>query len=355
MKILLVSFSINHSMGDNFKMTSRCLSQTGADVYVLTNVGLDKSILGTDKICNVRFDRKKPFDFMNPMSYLKILRFVRAVKFDVCFICSPHPANLFIYKIVDNKRIIPYVHDHIMHSGVAGIDAYALKLQLKKFYKCGPKVIVSCNYIKNDILKHGFITDSNRIEVNYLGLLDNLCHPKADFDKQIDVLFFGRIEYYKALDVLVEAGKSLPDVKFTIAGKGNLKEVFGIEQLPENFDHQNRYIPDDELAAMIQNAKVVVLPYRDATGTQTIQSIFYFKKPVIATSVGCFPEYITDGVDGIIVRPENADELKNAIAKIISDDILRIKMGSAGYKKLETIFSNEYITKRYLEIFESVR
>lgn len=354
MKILIVSFSINHSMGDNFKMTARCLSQTDNEVYVLTNEGLDKSVLGTENICNVRFDRKKPFDFVNPLSYLKILRFVRSVKFDVCFLCSPHPANLFIYNIVDNKKIIPYVHDHIMHSGVGGIDAYALKLQLKKFYNCSPKVIVSCDYIKNDILKHGFIKDPDRIEVNYLGLLDNLCHPKADYDKQIDVLFFGRIEYYKALDVLVEAGKSLPGVKFTIAGKGNLKEVFGIEQLPENFDHQNRYIPDDELAAMIQNAKVVVLPYRDATGTQTIQSIFYFKKPVIATSAGCFPEYITDGLDGVIIRPENADDLKNAIVHLLSDGELREKMGVAGYKKLETIFSNENITNRYLEIFESL-
>lgn len=353
MRILIVSFSVNGSMGDNFFMTTRQLSQEN-DVCVLTNKDIGLELLGTSNICNVRFDRKKLFDFINLTSYYEIYKYIKFHEFDICFICSPHPVNLFIYKIVDNRKIIPFVHDHILHSGVGILDAFFAKKQFKYYYNNSVKIIVSCDFVKKDILKHGLMKDESKIAVNYLGLLENLSFPEFDVKVDIDVLFFGRIEYYKGLDVLVEAGRQMANVKFVIAGRGDMKSVYGIGALPSNFEHINKYISDEELAVLIQRSKVVVLPYRDATGTQTIQSVFYYRKPVIATSVGCFPEYIEDGVDGIIVSKKDPFALRNAIDRLLEDEKLRLLMGCNGLIKLSTKFSNESISCRYMEIFDSI-
>ena len=94
------------------------------------------------------------------------------------------------------------------------------------------------------------------------------------------------------------------------------------------------------------------MPYRDATGTQVIQTGFYFEKPIIATNVGCFPEYISNSIDGIIVEKENPKELANAIDKLMFNDELRKGMGSKGKEKINTIFSNDSISKKYFEIFK---
>ena len=134
----------------------------------------------------------------------------------------------------------------------------------------------------------------------------------------------------------------------------NIKETFNINELPANCVHINHYISDKELAQYIQRSKLIVLPYRDATGTQTIQSVFYYKKPIIATSVGCFPEYITDQEDGIIVPSGSPTILSDAIEKLLVNEKKRKEMGINGNRKLSTIFNNKLITEQYIQIFKSV-
>ena len=353
MNLLIISFSINGSMGDNFKTITRDLSSK-VNTYVLTNHGINSEDLGTKNIYNISFNRSNKLDFINIYSYYKIAQYIKNIPYDVVFIYSPHPVNLFIYHIIDNKKIIPFVHDHILHSGVKKLDAFFLKKQLKYFYEKSAKIIVSCNWIKEDILEKQLMKDSTKIEVNYLGLLDNLCFNNIEDKNDIDILFFGRVEYYKGLDIFIEASKLLPHYKFIIAGKGNLKEIHNIDFLPKNCIHINKYIPDIDLAKYINSAKIIVLPYRDATGTQTIQSVFYYKKPIIATNVGCFPEYISDGKDGIIIKNESVDQLVNAINLLMSNTEKRFQMGNQGYQKLSTIFSNKEITNRYIQIFKSI-
>ena len=353
MKVLMISFSVNGAMGDNFKMIARNLSKL-CEVSVLTNKSVKPEDVGTDRICNVRFDRKMMVDFINPVSYCKIYRYIKETVFDVCFIYSPHPVNLFIYRIVSGKRIIIFIHDHVFHSGVGYFDACFLKPQYRDYYNRSAKIIVSCNFVKREILKLGLMKDEKKIAVNYLGLLDNLVCAKRKATLDIDVLFFGRIEYYKGLDILVEAGKQMKNVKFVIAGKGNMTQIFGMDCLPSNFEHLNRYIPDEELAGLIRHSKIIVLPYRDATGTQVIQSVFFYEKPVIVTNVGCFPEYVEDGVDGIVVPALDVVALQQALEKLLENTELRKTMGRNGFKKLSVKFSNDRITKEYISIFKSI-
>lgn len=72
MKVLMISFSVNGAMGDNFKMIARNLSKL-CEVSVLTNKSVKPEDVGTDRICNVRFDRKMMVDFINPVSYLSLI------------------------------------------------------------------------------------------------------------------------------------------------------------------------------------------------------------------------------------------------------------------------------------------
>ena len=340
-------------MGDNFKLVTKYLSKT-SDVHVLTNEGIIAKDLNTQNIFNIEFNRKRISNFINPISYYKIYKFIRSIQFDVAFILSPHPLNLYIYQIIDNTKIIPYVHDHIPHSGVKGLDAFFLKAQLKYFYTKSKKIIVSSEIIKKEIIEKGFIKETNRIEVNYLGLLENHLYPITKTEEIIDILFFGRIEYYKGLDILIKAAANLSKYNFHIIGKGDIKKVFNINTLPDNCIHINRYVTDHELAEYIQKSKVIVLPYRDATGTQTIQSIFYYNKPIIATNVGCFPEYISNGIDGLIVKKESVEELSKAIEYLLNENEHRKEMGDNGKKKLTTIFCNKDITNKYIQIFSKI-
>lgn len=351
MNILAISFSVNGSMGDNFFCLCRNMAKEN-HLRVITNVNIGPDKLGTTDVLNVRFDKKQPLDFINPVSFYQIYKYIHTYPYDVCFIYSPHPVNTFIYRIVNQRKLVQYVHDPVSHSGVSLINRFFFGVQYLDYYRNSGRIIVSCDAMKQLIAKERLVKDFNKVSVVYLGLLDNLNYPITETKQDIDVLFFGRIEYYKGLDVLAEAAKRLVDVKFVVAGKGDVESVFGMNGLPSNMEHINRYVPDDELARLIQRTKVAVFPYRDATGTQTIQSVYYYQRPVIVSAVGCFPEYVTDGVTGYVVPPCDAEALATAIRKVVCDDDLAAKMGRNGKEMLQTIFSNEKLNDEYISVFK---
>jgi glycosyltransferase involved in cell wall biosynthesis len=73
------------------------------------------------------------------------------------------------------------------------------------------------------------------------------------------------------------------------------------------------YLPDELLAACIDRANVVVLPYRSATQSAVVQTAFGRAKPVITTNVGGLAEAVEDGRTGLVVPPENPQALAEAI------------------------------------------
>lgn len=357
MKVLIVSFSVNGAMGDNFKLVTRYLRESNCKISVLTNIKTDLQSAKDFDVYEIPFNRENLFDFVNPKSYLRIFWITKKVKYDAVLFLSFHPVNLFLFKIIPANKVFFYLHDHEVHSGFPKFDTLFFKLQYKYLYSKNVVLIVSSNYMKKEILRKYSNLNPNRIKVIYLGLLDNLIFPiDKSLKEDIDVLFFGRIEYYKALDVLVNSYISNnQSYNCVIVGKGNLKKVFGIEHLPKSITHINDYVPDEDLAKYIQRAKLVVMPYRDATGTQVIQSVFYYGKPIVATKVGCFSEYISDGKDGFVVEKENEKALNEAIDLLLSDDELRKNMGNNAKEKVRQIFDNHKINHQFIKAFDNNR
>jgi glycosyltransferase involved in cell wall biosynthesis len=141
------------------------------------------------------------------------------------------------------------------------------------------------------------------------------------------------VEEYKGIDLLIDSiidlknsGKKL---RIMIAGTGSIEK--DIQEKVKDLDYItfiNRYVPDKELAELIAVSKIVVMPYKDATGTQAIQTANFYKKPVVASNKGCFPEYITDGVNGFIFNDYSIAGISKTILKLVDNEKL--------YKKMQT-------------------
>jgi glycosyltransferase involved in cell wall biosynthesis len=52
-----------------------------------------------------------------------------------------------------------------------------------------------------------------------------------------------------------------------------------------------------------------------------------FGKAVVATNVGCLPEYVQDGITGILVPPQDEEKLAQAIIRLLENDELRTRLG----------------------------
>jgi glycosyltransferase involved in cell wall biosynthesis len=75
------------------------------------------------------------------------------------------------------------------------------------------------------------------------------------------------------------------------------------------------------------------------------------QKPVVGTRVGGIPEVIEDGVTGFLVSPQAPIELADAVGRLVLDPELRKRMGEAGRRRVERLFSQNSHVDQTLSIY----
>ena len=81
---------------------------------------------------------------------------------------------------------------------------------------------------------------------------------------------------------------------------------------------------------------------------------FAFKKPVISTRSHGIPFTVQDDKTGILVEPENSEELSKAIIKLLQDDNLRERLGMCGYEFVHEECNCISMAKNSLRLYEKV-
>jgi glycosyltransferase involved in cell wall biosynthesis len=151
--------------------------------------------------------------------------------------------------------------------------------------------------------------------------------PQNTEVEKTSILFFGRISAYKGIEVLLAAMPAIfekfPDQKLVIAGQAvyDYKVDFEVvKQYENNITIIDRYITNNELVDLVNQAKFVVCPYLEATQSGVLMTTYALNTPVVATNVGAFSEYVTENVTGMLTEVGNVPDLANAIQTMLTDD-----------------------------------
>ena len=251
-----------------------------------------------------------------------LLLFLIKNKFDVIHLTWP--ANVYEFIIYMLKRkIILTVHDPFPHTG---LDTRIVRLRRKVAFRCVPHFIILNKAQREKFLSFYHLPSSAVIDsrlscYTYLNMVEQ---DMTTVPEQKYILFAGKISKYKGVEYLLEAMKKVhdtfPDIKLVVAGGG--KYHFDISEyaaLPY-IDIRNRFIPDEELVALMNKTQFMVCPYTDATQSGVIMSSFTFGTPVIATRVGGLPEMLGNGKYGMLVKEKDTDALYLGICSLLSDE-----------------------------------
>lgn len=139
------------------------------------------------------------------------------------------------------------------------------------------------------------------------------------------LLVFGRLFAYKGVDTALEAFRilqdKLPDAKLVVAGRGPLAALARSQQ---NVEVYEEYITDPDVDALLEGARLVLLPYKDATQSGVGLQAVAHGVPCVVSSTGALPELVPNSLPGLIVPPDDPVRLAEAIAAHIDhDDDLR--------------------------------
>ena len=251
-----------------------------------------------------------------------LLLFLIKNKFDVIHLTWPANVYEFIIYMLKRKMILT-VHDPFPHTG---LDTRIVRLRRKVAFRFVPHFIILNKAQREKFLSFyrlpsSAVIDSRLSCYTYLNMVEQ---DMTTVPEQKYILFAGKISKYKGVEYLLEAMKKVhdtfPDIKLVVAGGG--KYHFDISEyaaLPY-IDIRNRFIPDEELVALMNKTQFMVCPYTDATQSGVIMSSFTFGTPVIATRVGGLPEMLGNGKYGMLVKEKDTDALYQGICSLLSDE-----------------------------------
>ena len=157
--------------------------------------------------------------------------------------------------------------------------------------------------------------------------------PELTLDKP-SIIAMGRFYPQKGFDLLLRAFAELkdqyPDWTVTILGDGPLRpnlealrDALRLEDrvhLPGRVKHPHR---------VLMQADLFVLSSRSEGWPMALAEAMSCGLPVIATDCRCGPrEMIQDGVDGVLVPPEDVEGLATAMDQLMSDESERKRLAS---------------------------
>lgn len=183
--------------------------------------------------------------------------------------------------------------------------------------------------------------------------------PAQDYSKYDDgyVLFAGRISDEKGIGTLINAAKSLRDVRFVIAGEGpkldhyrSLASSAGLSNVEFKGYADSKLMED-----LLKGASCVVMPSVSYENLPLIiLEAFARGKPVVGSDCGGIPELVKDGETGYLFKPNDAASLAENLKKILVDSEIRRGMGRKARDLVSGIFSPDFHYTKIMSIYESL-
>ena len=195
---------------------------------------------------------------------------------------------------------------------------------------------------KLTVIRNGICTEPPRNAVPIL------------FDQsKINVLFVGRHDPQKGLDLLISAMRLLAGVPvhLHVLGSPIVSTGTGLDKLSPNVTFYG-WVQRDQVSAYIGAADAVIVPSRwEGFGLVAIEAM-RMARPVIASKCGGLAEIVIDGETGVLFPPDNSQAIVETLKSL---DPARLRsMRPLALERFKQNFTASRMNTQLLDLYESL-
>ena len=298
--------------------------------------------------------------------YVEIGAYLAKNKVDLCYLSINAKGVAWLKELVIVAILklfhIPLIY-HYHNKGVRLNAKTFWKKNLYKFQFKNSKSILLSSLLENDISQ--FVAGKDiYICPNGIPAISKVFKNNPD-ERICQILFFSNLIESKGVYVLLEACKILEkkNIPFRCVYIGGESDITGVQLLEkikefglkDVVEYQGKkYGIEKELAFSQSDIFATPTYYSSECFPLVLIEAMQYSLPVISTREGGIPDIIKDGETGYLVPQRDIHALADRIQKLIENPTLREKMGNAGRKRYEELFTSEIFEYRLLEILEQV-
>jgi colanic acid/amylovoran biosynthesis glycosyltransferase len=237
--------------------------------------------------------------------------------------------NGILQEIFQNCNHLHYISNYLRRKGI-------------ELGACPKKTFVIYPGIDID-----FFNNTNIERTNNKNLLSLVTTGRLSWEK-------GYICCLKAIKLLIDSGYK---INYKIIGDGERRDeiIFWIRNL--GIDQQVKllgYQSPERIKSFYELSDIYIQPsLYEALGAAAIEASS-MELPIIASNVGGLPEVVEHGATGLLVPPNDASAIAQAVMSLANNREKRIRMGQLGREKVIRQFSLEREVKEWLALYEKV-
>lgn len=241
----------------------------------------------------------------------------------------------------------------LLASTVASIEAYSHQaLQVRKMVSA---YLTPSHFLRDKLVSNGYSPEQVHHVPNFLSpewIKQASANNGADGNY---ILFLGKLDPFKGIFQLLEASRSVPQVRVVVAGRAEESLEAQLAALMPSNVHYAGVVVGSALQDLLRQARAVVLPslwYENQPFS--ILEAFAYGKPVIATRLGGNAELVTHQERGLLVAPGHVPALTESLQWMADHPAEAATMGHNARRYVVEHHSAEGHYQRVEAIYRSV-
>ena len=230
------------------------------------------------------------------------------------------------------------------------VEGYKHRVNLRLFQQAAHLIPWSTWVRQSLLVDYGVLPE--RITVVPPGVDTEKWVPASNqhVERPVRILFVGGDFQRKGGNTLLQAFRRLP------AGFVELILVTrtAVANEPGIIIRNDLQANSSELIALYQSCDIFVLPtHAEAFGIAAVEASAT-GLPVIATAVGGLTDVVVNEQTGLLVQPDDVDQLTDSLQRLLQQPTLRRQMGTAGRRHVEEQFDAEKNAAKIVQILGEV-
>jgi glycosyltransferase involved in cell wall biosynthesis len=182
-------------------------------------------------------------------------------------------------------------------------------------------------FVREMFIKHGL--SARKIICTPMGMPALRRHKKQPAD-ELQFGFMGGERHTKGLEILLKAFDGVPNAKLQVFGKVSEEKKAAVKQSHDvsNICFHGTVTGDAKEQALSQVDVFIIPSLFFETFSRVTQEAYQLGAPVIASNIGALPEYVRDGVTGLLFEAGNPDDLQKKIRYFVDNPSRVAEMGS---------------------------
>lgn len=306
-------------------------------VLFMSSTNSEKLEFDSNKVEIITYPYRRGFSGI--VRLLSLWKTIKQIQPDVVHLHSSFAGLLRFRNLVQHARfnVIYCAHgwSFTRDSGMLKNQVYAA---VERFLAHGCDSIINISKSEQNAAESFGLPVNKMISINNSIVVPATLPDKRALEGKLKILFVGRFDRQKGVDLLVEAAKKLPQMAFKLAGRTVVDGLsIADDELPNNIELLG-WLTSEEVAKEMLTSDAVIIPSRwEGFGLVALEAMRN-QCAVLAANVGGLANIIDSDNIGKLFQPESVKAIVDVLSSVNRESLHA--MGIAGQKRVVQRYSS---------------